>query len=149
MFHWTQAQWDAYGRHVGTYVGGIITGLITIGLVTQTDGMALINGLNSIVEGVGKIIAGIGVIAGVAGPIYTAWRAARSASPEKQAEQTVKNINEGVPINGKKEELVQTLVKTDTDALIAAVAAQPEVRKVVVKDPVKAMEIPSDKVTAA
>lgn len=137
MLRWTKAQWDAYGRHIGTYIGGIVTGLITFGLITQTDGATLVAALNDIMDGTGKIVAGLATIAGIVGPMYTAWKAARSASPEKQAEQTVKNLQAGTPINGEKKKLIE------------AVAEQPEVKKVVMTTPEEAYEIPSNKVTSA
>jgi hypothetical protein len=132
----TWDQWKAAGRHVGTYAGGIITGAVALGLITSADGASLATGLKDIVDGTGKLAAGIVTILGIIGPMYTAWRAQKSAAPENQAKATVKNLEKGVPLNGEKAKL------------IAAVADQPEIKKVEVLDPNLALAIPSNKVVS-
>lgn len=137
MFNnWTWDQWKAFGRHVGTYAGGIVTGAVALGLITNADGASLASALKDIMDGTGKIVAGLVTIAGIVGPVYTSLRSSRSASPDNQAAATVKNIEEGVPINGKKADLIK------------AIADQPEVAVVKLKDPVLAESILSPKVVS-
>lgn len=129
MLSWTKAQWDAFGRHILTAVTSAFAALVLAGVLTSDKAAEYIGHISVLVSSV----AGIAVLVG---PIYAAWRSARSASPEKQAEQTIANLKANVPINGEK------------DKLIAAVAEQPDVRKVVMRNPAKADEIDSSKVTA-
>lgn len=131
---WTWDQWKAFGRHIGTYAGGIITGAVTLHLIAGADGATLLQAIKDISEGLGKVAAGVAAIIGVVGPLYTSIKSSRSAAPEAQAAQTVKNLEAGVPLNGKR------------DQLIAAVAAQPDVAKVEMVNPAKAERILCDKV---
>lgn len=127
MLKWTKAQWDAFGRHVLTAVGSALAVLVLTGAVSQTQAAEYLGHLTALVTSV------IALVATVA-PLYAAIRAAHTASPEKQAEATVQNLDSGAPLNGKKAEL------------IAAVANQPEVKEIVMQDPVEAEGIPSMKV---
>jgi len=129
MLNWNKAQWDAFGRHVLTAVGSAITVLVVVNLVDAKQATVFLDHTSTFIN------AMIGLIT-VLAPVYAAYRAASSASPTNQAVQTVKNLNAGTPLNGERAKL------------IAAVAEQPEVAKVVVKDPITAIEVPSVKVVA-
>ena len=129
MLSWNKSQWDAFGRHVLTACGAALAALAMAGFLTTAQ----------TAEYLGHATVFITSIVGLAatlGPIYGAYKAASSASPTNQAVQTVKNLNEGTPLNGERAKI------------IAAVAEQPDVEKVVVKDPIMAVEAPSNKVVA-
>lgn len=132
--NWTWDQWKAFGRHVGTYLGGIITGLVTLHLITGADGATLLQAIRDITDGTSKIVAGVVAIIGVVGPLYTSLRSSRSAAPDSQVKSAAKVLEAGLPINGAK------------DKIINAVADQPEVKKVELVDKVQAAALPSDKV---
>lgn len=107
---WTWDQWKAAGRHASSYAGGIITGAVALGLVSNVDGATLTSAIKEIMDGSGKVIAGLISLVGVVGPIYSAIKASRSAAPENQAKQTVKNIEEGVPLGVEGPKLVEAIV---------------------------------------
>lgn len=129
MLSWNKSQWDAFGRHILTAAGSAFAALVMTGAITSENATAYLGHLTIFVTAI------LG-LASMLGPIYASIQAANSASPERQAEATVQNLEQGVPLNGKK------------DQLIAAVAEQPEVKKVQMVSVEKAVEIPSKKVTA-
>lgn len=81
-FNWNQ--YKAAGRHALSYAAGAVTAAAAIGLISQGDSTSLLSGLNQIVSGLEGIAKGVGVMAGVLVPIYTALKAAHSASPQEQ-----------------------------------------------------------------
>lgn len=128
-FTWNKAQWDAAGRHVLTAVTTATPILILLKVITPEQADFWQNTTPIIFASIAGVFLAIG-------PVYALIQAARSASPDNQAAQTVKNLEAGVPLNGKR------------DQIIAAVADQPDVKKVEMVDQAKAAEIPSAKVTA-
>lgn len=133
---WTWDQWKAFGRHVGSYAAGLATAAVVVGVVSQADGATLIQGITQVTDGAGKVVTGFATIFGVLWPIYNSIKAARSASPENQAKQTVKNIENGVSINGEQAKLIK------------AIADTPVVAEVKLTDPKLAESIPSEKVVS-
>lgn len=125
---WTKAQWDAAGRHVLTLVGTATPILIYFNVISPAQA-------GEFTMHVGALFAAITGLFLALAPLYAAWRAAKSASPESQAAQTVSNLEKGVPMNEEK------------DKLIEAVANQPEVKSVKMVDSAKAATISSQKVS--
>jgi ABC-type amino acid transport system permease subunit len=80
----TWGQYKAAGRNALSYAAGGITAAAAIGLISQHDSTSLMSGLNQIASGLTSIVQGVGVIAGILAPIYAAFRAAHSASPQEQ-----------------------------------------------------------------
>lgn len=135
IFAWTRAQWDAAGRHLLNIAGTVGALLIALKVVAPAMLASVTPETVTFWTGQGAIIFGaLSAVFLALAPIYSMLQAAMSASPESQAEQTVKNLESGVPLNGKK------------DQLIAAVADQPEVAKIDMVSKAKADEILSDKV---
>ena len=130
MLQWNKAQWEAFGQHILTAVSSVLATLVLVDVIPAAKAGELMAHTTNIV------MALIG-LAAIIGPVIAAKGAVYTASPSAQADGAAKALNEGTLTNGKKE------------ALIKAVAEQPEVRKVVVKDPTLAATIPSDKVTSA
>lgn len=77
-------QYKAIGRHALSYSAGAVTAAAAIGLLSQGDAGSLTNGLNQIADGLAGVAKGVGVIAGVLAPLYAAYKAAHSASPQEQ-----------------------------------------------------------------
>lgn len=125
-FTWNKAQWDAAGRHVGTIFSTAAPILILLKVITPEQADFWQNTTPIIVASIGGMFLALF-------PIYTLIMAARSASPDNQAKQTVKNLKEDT-LNGERDEL------------IAAVADQTDVKEIIMKSPMKANQIPSEKV---
>ncbi len=126
-FTWNKAQWDAAGRHVLTALGTATPILIMLKVVTPEQADFWQNTVPVIFASVAGMFLAFG-------PIYALIMAARSARPDNQAAQTVKNLKADVNLNGKRDEL------------IAAVADQPDVAEIVMRNNAKAQTIPSPKV---
>jgi hypothetical protein len=77
-------QYKAIGRHALTYTAGAVTMAAAVGLLSQGDAGSLTNGLNQIADGLAGVAKGVAAIAGVLVPIYTAYKASHSASPQEQ-----------------------------------------------------------------
>lgn len=107
-----QNQIIAFGRHVATFVAGMLTLAVTFNYVSAEQATTLKDSINQIIQSVGAIATAIGPIAAIISGLY----ASRSASPANQ---------------------------------LKAVAANPTVAKIEVKDPVVVGAIPSDKVVMA
>ena len=108
----TQNQVIAFGRHVMTFVAGMITLAVTFGYVTPDQATELKNSFNTIIQSVGTIATALGPIVAM----VSAYFASKAASPASQ---------------------------------LKAVAANPTVARVEVKDPIVAAAIPSEKVVMA
>ena len=132
--NWTWDQWKAFGRHVLTYMSGIVSGAMVIGIISNADGTKLIAAISDLAEGAGKVATALATIIGIMVPIYTSLRASKSAAPDSQVKAAAKVLELGLPVNGAK------------DKIINAVADQPEVKKVELQDPAKADTLPSNKV---
>jgi hypothetical protein len=102
MLEWTKAQWDAFGRHIITAATSAFAALVLAGVLTPAQSVEYLGHLTVIVT---SLIA----IGSLLLPIYAAFKAARSASPEHQAAQTVKNLEAGVPLNGKRDQLIEAV----------------------------------------
>lgn len=127
MRSWNKSQWEAFGRHIITALSAVIATLVMVNLVKAEDAAAIIS------SGTQLITALVG-LAAIVVPVISGFWASATAAPEAQALATVKNLEAGVPLNGKK------------DQLINAIAEQPEVKKVELRDPAKADSLPSNKV---
>lgn len=135
MLNWTKAQWEAFGRHVLTAVSSALAMAVALNLTTAAQAGELL------AHATHFITALIGLIA-IVGPLYAAIQASRSASPANQVDAVVKNLS-----------ATPAMQATDAAAdpqsrekIIEAVAGMPEVKKVELKDPALAKEIPSAKV---
>ena len=107
-----QNQIIAFGRHVATFVAGMLTLAVTFNYISADQATTLKDSINQIIQSVGAIAAAVGPIAAIISGLY----ASRSASPANQ---------------------------------IKAVAANPTVAKIEVKDPIVVGAIPSEKVVMA
>ena len=132
--NWTWDQWKAFGRHVITYISGIVSGAMVIGIISNADGTKLIAAISDLADGAGKVATSIVTIVGILAPLYAALKASKSASPDSQVKAAAKVLELGLPVNGAK------------DKIINAVADQPEVKKVELVDPAKADTLPSNTV---
>lgn len=135
-FVWTKDQWKAASRHVVTSVGTAMAILLWFKIIPDVNAKEVVENVNVIVDSLTKISLAVGAIITALGPVWALVKASQSAAPEQQAKATIANLEHGVPLNGKK------------DALINAVAEQPEVKKIEMVDPAKADSIPSEKVTS-
>lgn len=84
MTNLTWGQYKAIGRHALTYTAGAVTMAAAVGILSQGESGTLTNGLNDIANGLAGVAKGVAAIAGVLVPIYTAYMASHSASPQAQ-----------------------------------------------------------------
>lgn len=84
MLNLTWGQYKAAGRNALSYAAGGVTAAAAMGLISHGDSTSLLSGLNDIANGLESVAKGVGVIAGILVPIYTAYRASHSASPQEQ-----------------------------------------------------------------
>ena len=131
MNNLTWGQYKAIGRHALTYTAGAVTMAAAIGILSQGDAGTLTNGLNDIANGLAGVAKGVAAIAGVLVPIYTAYAASHSASPQVQIQSVVTNAASDPGGRAK---------------LVNAVAEMPEVKGIVA--PSLAASTSSDKVVA-
>lgn len=129
MLNWTKAQWEAYGRHAITAVGSILATLVTLQIITDAQSAVYLASATTVITAIAGLV-------GTLLPFYAAWQASRSASPDKQVDQVVKNLESGQTGGEKKQELIN------------AVAEQPEVTEIKVQSPALANAIPSEKVVS-
>lgn len=134
VFAWTPDQWKAFSRHVVTAAGTAMAILLWFKLIPEMNAKIVVENVGIIADSLTKIGLAVGAIVTALGPVWSAIQASKSAAPENQAKATVRNIENNVPINGEKANLIN------------AIANQPEVKKVELEDPVLASEIPSPKV---
>jgi hypothetical protein len=141
--NWNWAMAKAAGRHAATYVAGGVTVAVAFHVLTPSQGAEISENINLVLDGFTKLATGIAGIAGVMLPVYTAWRAAHSASPSEQVKSVVTQLS-APEITQAANALADPSSRRN---LIEAVAEMPEVKKVVPIDPAIAEEIPSLKVT--
>lgn len=128
MLDWNKSQWEAFGRHVLTAVSSVVATLVMINVIPAAKAGEFVAHATNLINAV------IG-LAAIMAPILAGIAASRSASRERQVEQVAQAIQNGELQNGTREKI------------ISAVAEIPEVRKVVVKDPVMVDDINNEKVT--
>lgn len=119
-FNWNQ--YKAAGRHALSYGAGAVTAAAAIGLISQGDSTSLLSGLNQIASGLEGVAKGVGVLGGVLVPIYTALKAAHSASPQEQ----IKTVAAMPEVKG----IVTTVAvaeATPSDKVVSTVADIPKV----------------------
>ena len=133
---WNWDQWKASGRHILTAITSVIATAVFFGLITSDQAATIGENITVIAESTAKIFIAIGGIAAAVTPIYSAIRASRAASPEKQAEATVRNIAAADVAEKEKEKVIE------------AVAELPEIKQIVTKSPDLADAIPSEKVVS-
>lgn len=75
----------AAGRHVASYVAGGVSVAVALHFLSPSQGGDLGTSINQVSDGITQIAKGIAGICAVLTPIYTAWRAAHSASPTQEA----------------------------------------------------------------
>lgn len=80
----TWAQYKSIGRHVASYAAGGITAAVGLHFLSPAQGADVQNSVNQIMTGIENISDGVIGLLAVVTPIYTAWRAAHSASPQEQ-----------------------------------------------------------------
>lgn len=131
---WNQAK--AIGRHALSYGAGAITVGAAWGLIDHVQANDLSTGIQLIGDGISQVAKGVALIAGVAMPIYNAWRSAHSASPAEQAKSVANAGNLVVSPTGG----------SDTTNIANKIAAMPDVGKVISTVAVAAAT-PSAKVT--
>lgn len=141
--NWNWAQVKAAGRHVASYTAGGVTVAVAFHVLSPMQGAELTDNINLVLDGVSKIATGIAGLVGVLLPVYTAWRAAHSASPAEQVKSVVTQLS-APQITQAANALADPASRKN---LIEAVAEMPEVKKIVPVDPAIAEEIPSEKVT--
>lgn len=142
--NWNWAQLKAAGRHGLTYVAGGVSAAVALHLLSPTQGSEITSSLNLLAHGVGEIATAVGGIAAVVVPLYTSWRAAKSASPSEQVKSVVSNLS--AP---QLTQAANAVADPESRAkLIEAVAEMPEVKKIVPTDPALAAATPSPKVVA-
>lgn len=140
--NWTWTQYKAAGRHAASYVAGGVTVAVAFHFISPQQGTDITSNLNTIYDGLMQVSKGVAGLAAVLLPIYTAWRAAHSASPSEQIKSVAENLS--APPATQAANAVADPASRDT--IIKAVANMPEVRGVVA--PERAAEIPSPKVVA-
>lgn len=131
---WTWDQWKAAGGHGLTAVSASLATAVTFGLLSQADASSVATNIAIIVESAGKISVALAGLITTFGGVYAALRAANSAKPENQAKATVRALDNGLPLNGERKELIR------------AIAEQPDVQKVELRDKALAEQIPTPKV---
>lgn len=141
----TQAQILAAARNAGSYIAGGLTVAVAFHVLSPMQSADITENVNTIVEGATKIATGIAGLIGILTPIYTAWRASKSASPSEQVKSVVNSLNAS-PAQQSANAIADP---TSRQKLIEAVAEMPEVKKVVPVDPDLAVVIPSEKVVKA
>jgi hypothetical protein len=80
----TWAQWKSIGRHGISFAAGGVGALATAGAITQQDSTHIAAALDHITNGLGELADGLAVLAGILGPVYAAYMASHSASPQEQ-----------------------------------------------------------------
>lgn len=89
--NWSQIQ--AVGRHVASYAAGALTIAVAFRVLSPAQAADLQTNLDVLFDALTKLATAIGGIIGVLTPIYTAWRAQKSASPVEKA----KSLEQEVP----------------------------------------------------
>ena len=125
--NWNWNQLKSAGRNVASFAAGGVAMAAALHFISAQDAGGLTENINTVVEGVTQIAKGLAGIVAILVPIYTAWQAARSASPKAQIDNVVTNLSSS--------EIVQAANAVadpgGRNKLINAVAEMPEVRAVV------------------
>jgi len=141
--NWNWAQSKAAGRNAASYVAGGITMLIAMHYLSPGPGEDLTADINILTNALTKLATALAGIAAILLPVYTAWRAASSASPSEQVKSVITNLSAS-DITQAANAVADPNSRRN---LIEAVAEMPEVKKVVPVDPRDASAISSAKVT--
>ena len=107
--NWTLGQWQAIGRHVLSYMAGMVTIAVTFNLISHDQAVALLQHLNEVSDGVVSVAKGILGLAGILVPIYTALMAKSSASPNAQAKAVAEHKD--AVTNGAKIAVIDAVSK--------------------------------------
>lgn len=143
--NWNWAQLKAAGRHGLTYVAGAVSAAVALHILSPSQGSDITGSLNLLAHGIGEIATAVTGLAAVVVPLYTSWRAAKSASPSEQVKSVVSNLS--APQITQAANAVAD--PTSRTKLIEAVADMAEVEKIVPVDPALAMATASPKVTTS
>lgn len=84
---WNGNQIIAFGRHVMTFIAGMLTLAVTFGYVTADQASELKASFNTIIQSVGTIATALGPIVA----LISAYFASRSASPANQLKAVAAN----------------------------------------------------------
>lgn len=85
----TQSQVYAAGRHAFSFGAGVIATASMWALVSQTDAATLTDALTHVANGASEMFKGFLAAASVLVPLYTGWRASRSAKPSEQVKAVI------------------------------------------------------------
>jgi hypothetical protein len=141
--NWNWAQAKAAGRNIASYSAGGVTVLVAMHFITPGQGTDITGSIQQITDGLTKVATGIAGLSAIILPVYTAWRAAHSASPAEQVKSVVTQLS-APQITQAANAVADPQSRQN---LIEAVADMPEVKKIVPVDPAVAQAIPSPKVT--
>jgi len=123
---WNVNETSAAGRNVLSYVAGGVTVLAAWGLFSQHDAAEITTNIDLVWNGIMQAAKGIAGLAAVVVPIYTALRAAHSASPSEQAKAVA-----GLPSAEVKQALATIPDTAGRNKIINATAELPEVRAII------------------
>ncbi len=141
--NWNWSQAKAAGRNAASYAAGGVTVLVAMHYISPTQGTDITTNINLLLDGATKVATAIAGLSAILLPVYTAWRAANSASPSNQ----VKNVITELSASDITQAANAVADPKSRQNLIEAVADMPEVKKIVSSDPKIAQAIPSPKVT--
>lgn len=140
---WNPSQYAAASKHALSFAAGGIAVAATWGLLSAPDATIITEGINDISNGLIQVAKGVAAIAGVAGSLWAAFRAAHNASPTEQMKSVVTNLS--------APQVTQAAIAVEDPGgrakLINAVSEMPEV-KAVIATPAVAQSTPSDKVVS-
>lgn len=90
--NWNWNQYKAAGRHVASYAAGGVSVAVALHLLSPAQGSDIAENIGTITDGLMKVATGIGGLIAVLAPIYTAFKAAHSASPVQEAKALEKAV---------------------------------------------------------
>lgn len=143
--HWNWAQASAAGRNGLSYIAGAVTMLVFLHYVSPGPNEDIATDVSKITDALTKLATAVAGISAILLPLYTAWRAAYSASPGEQVKSVITQLS-APQITQAANAVADPQSRQN---LIEAVADMPEVKKIVPVDPKVASAIPSPKVTPA
>jgi hypothetical protein len=135
-WNWNQAK--AAGKHVVSFGAGATAFAVMAHFISPAAGTGITQNINDVFNGLEQAATGIAGLISALILIYTSLRSANNASPASQV-ASVKAAEPAV--------LVQAVQEVSPSMLRDAVAAQPEVKAVVVKTQAAADASPNPKVT--
>jgi hypothetical protein len=86
---WNWTQYKASGRHVASFAAGLIGGAAALHFITPQQATDVNGDITALFTGLEQVATSIAGLIAICVPIYTAFKAAHSASPTMEAKSLV------------------------------------------------------------